>query len=267
MWVDAHLHLDAPAFDADREAVLSRAATAGVGLLVTAGTSVEGSRRAVALAGEYPSVRAAVGIHPEFAGSATRAELLALAEMARHPRVVAVGEVGLDYVREDVPRDIQHDAFRAQVRLARRHDLPLVIHNRAAHEDVERILQDEGATRVIMHCFSGPPETAVRWAAAGWMISLAGPLTFASAGALRDVARTVPADRLLVETDAPYLAPVPVRGRRCEPAFLLHTARVLADLRGLPKDALEAILEANVKRTFPRAEEGRAVGDGAPKPG
>lgn len=250
MWVDAHLHLDAPVFDADREAVIARAAAAGVGLLVSAGTSVEGSRRVLAMAERYPQVRAAVGIHPEAAGDAAPDDFKALAGLVRHPQVVAVGEVGLDYVREGVLRRTQIEAFRAQVRLARRDGLPLVVHNREASEDVERILIGEGATRVIMHCFSGTPEVAARWAAAGWMISFAGPLTFPRAGALREAARCVPADRLLVETDAPYLAPVPLRGRRCEPAYLVHTARELAELRGVDTEALEATLEKNARRVF-----------------
>lgn len=256
MLVDAHLHLDAPAFDADRDAVLARAEAAGVGLMVSAGTSLGGSRQALALAERHPRVRAAVGIHPESADRVDDAALEALGVLARHPRVVAIGEVGLDYVRGRVARPRQVAAFRAQVCLAVRAGLPVVVHNREAHEDVERILRDEGAARVVCHCFSGPPETAVRWAEAGWMISLAGPLTFASAGSLRDVARRVPPDRLLVETDAPYLAPVPMRGRRCEPAFLVHTARALAELRGAQYDKVEAILERNARAVFGVPEEG-----------
>ncbi len=250
MWIDTHLHLDAPAFDTDRDEVVSRAAAAGVGVLIPAGTSVEGSRQALALADRYAGVRVAVGIHPDAAASADGAALEALAELSRHPKVVASGEIGLDYVRADTPRDVQRQAFRAQVRLANQRGLPVVIHNRDAHEDVAGILHEEGATRVVCHCFSGPADTAVRWAQAGWMISLAGPLTFPTAGSLRDVARRVPADRLLVETDAPYLAPVPFRGRRCEPAFIVHTARAMAELRGISNEALEAILDANARRVF-----------------
>jgi TatD DNase family protein len=255
MLVDAHLHLDAPAFDADRGAVLARAEAAGVGLMVSAGTSLEGSRQALALAERYPRVRAAVGVHPESADRVDDDALEALGALARHPRVVAIGEVGLDYVRARVARPRQVSAFRAQVRLAVRAGLPVVVHDREAHEDVERILREEGAVRVVCHCFSGPPETAVRWAEAGWTISLAGPLTFAHAGSLRDVARRVPPDRLLVETDAPYLAPAPMRGRRCEPAFLVHTVRALAELRGVEYDRVEAILERNARAVFGVPEE------------
>jgi TatD DNase family protein len=250
MWIDAHLHLDAPEFALDLEDVLSRASAAGIGLMVTAGTSVEGSRRALTLAERYPQVRAAVGIHPASADTADARACDEIAALARHPRAIAIGEVGLDYVRERVPRRVQVEIFRAQVRLARREDLPLVVHTREAFDDVEGILTEEGAVRVIAHCFTGTPETAMRWASAGWMLSFAGPLTFANAESLREAARRVPADRILVETDAPYLAPVPVRGRRCEPAFLVHTAHVLAGLQGLAPAALEATLEDNVRRTF-----------------
>lgn len=262
MWVDTHLHLDAPAFDADREAVIARAAAGGVGLMVSAGTSVESSRHAIGLAERYPNVAAAVGIHPEAAGDATPAALDALAALVRHPRVVAVGEVGLDYHREGVPPRAQIDAFRAQIRLARAADLPVVVHDREAHADVERILEEEGAAKVVLHCFSGTAERAVRCAAAGWMISLAGPVTFANAGALQEVARLIPIDRLLLETDAPYLSPAPLRGRRCEPAFLVHTARAVAALRGMDDGTLAARIVENVRRVFSVGDvmRGTAVG-------
>lgn len=250
MWIDAHLHLDAPAFDSDLDAVLDRAAAARIGLMVSAGTSVEGSRRALALADRYRQIRVAVGIHPASADGADAPALDEVATLARHPRVVAIGEVGLDYARERVPRGVQVEAFRAQIRLARRAGLPVVVHCRDAYDDVERILNEEGATHVIAHCFTGTLEMAMRWAATGWMLSFAGPLTFANSGPLRDAARGIPADRILVETDAPYLAPVPLRGRRCEPAFLVHTARTLATLRGVAPESLEAALEENARRVF-----------------
>jgi TatD DNase family protein len=250
MWIDAHLHLDAPPFDSDRAAIIARATAAGVHLLVSAGTSVEGSRGVISLAERYSSVVAAVGIHPEAADSATGAALDELTALARHPRVVAVGEVGLDYYRDRVPRPVQREAFRAQIRLARAAGLPLVVHDRDAHEDVEHILRDEGVARVILHCFSGTPEMALRCAATGWTISMAGPLTFAKSSGLREVAACVPLDRMLVETDAPYLSPEPLRGRRCEPAFLIHTAHALATIREMDDEALAAALVQNARRVF-----------------
>lgn len=255
MWIDAHLHLDSADFDPDRDAVVARAAAADVGLMVSAATSVEGAEGALTLARRYPGVRAAVGVHPEHAGALDAAALEALAGLARDPSVVAVGEIGLDYVRGAANKSAQIDAFRAQVRLARRLGLPVVVHDREAHEDVERILMDEGASGVVLHCFSGPPEMAARCAAAGWMISLAGPVTFRNAGTLREVARIVPEDRLLVETDAPYLSPVPMRGRRCEPAFVLHTARAIAALRRIPPESLQVVVERNARRVFGVVDE------------
>jgi TatD DNase family protein len=254
MWSDAHLHLDAPPFDSDRDAVVARAREAGVTVLVSAGTTVDGSRRTIALAEHYPCVLAAVGIHPDAAETATPEALAALAGLARHPRVVAIGEVGLDYVRTPAGRDRQRDAFQAQLALAREAGLPVVVHDREAHDDVEAMLRDAGCRAVVLHCFSGGLAMAQRCAARGWMLSLAGPLTFPRSSTLRAVAAAVPLDRLLVETDAPYLAPVPVRGRRCEPAFVVHTAAALAHARGMAPAALAAALRENIGRVFvPRA--------------
>ena len=250
MWIDAHLHLDAAEFDADRDDVVERAAAAGVGLMVCAATTVASAKRVLALSRRYTSLRAAVGIHPEHAAEAEAAALDALEPLARDAMVVAIGEIGLDYVRGGAAKPAQTQAFRAQVRLARRLDLPVIVHDRGAHDDVERILGEEGLAKVVLHCFSGTPEMAARCAGRGWMISLAGPVTFRNAGSLRDVARLVPEDRLLVETDAPYLSPVPMRGRRCEPAFVQYTARAVAALRGITPAALAAALERNVDRTF-----------------
>jgi TatD DNase family protein len=260
MWIDTHLHLDAAEFEADRDDVVARAGAAGVGLMVSAATSVTGAARVLALARRYPAVRGAVGVHPEHAGEADAGAVDALERLARDPSVVAIGEIGLDYARGTATKAAQIEVFRAQVRLARGLDLPVVVHDREAHDDVERILRDEDAAKVILHCFSGPPEMAVRCAAAGWMISLAGPVTFRNAGSLRDVARVLPEDRLLVETDAPYLSPVPVRGRRCEPAFLVHTAHAIAGLRGIPPGALEAAVERNARRIFDVSEERSPTG-------
>lgn len=250
MWIDAHLHLDATPFDGDRAATIARAAEVGVRLMVSAGTSVQGSRDVIAMAERYAGVLAAVGIHPEAADTATGAALDELAALTRHARVVAVGEVGLDYYRDRVPRDVQREAFRAQIRLARNAGLALVVHDRDAHQDVEHILRDEGAARVVLHCFSGSLDMALRCAASGWTISMAGPLTFAKSSSLREVAARVPLARMLVETDAPYLAPEPFRGRRCEPAFLIHTARVLANVRGMEAAALETALAQNAREVF-----------------
>jgi TatD DNase family protein len=255
MWIDAHLHLDAQEFEGDRDEVVARAAAAGVGLMVSAATSVSTAERVVALTRRYPAVLAAVGIHPEHANEANAAAITALERAARRPSVVAIGEIGLDYARGLQHKAAQIEAFRAQIRLARRLDLPVVVHDREAHDDVERILQEEGASKVMLHCFSGPPEMAARCAAAGWMISLAGPVTFRNAGALRETARLLPEEALLIETDAPYLSPVPVRGRRCEPAFLIYTARAIAALRDVTPESLAGVVARNAGRFFGVSEE------------
>jgi TatD DNase family protein len=254
MWVDAHLHLDATAFDLDRDGVIARAAQAGVRWMISAGTSLAGSRRVLELAARYPQVAAAVGIHPAAAAEATPDGLAALGALARHPRVCAIGEVGLDYYREEVPRDAQMAAFRAQIRLAGEMNLPLVVHDRDAHADVDRLLAEEDAGPVVLHCFTGPPERALRCAAAGRMLSFAGMLTFPRSGELRAAAREIPLDSVLIETDAPYLAPTPHRGRRCEPAYLVNTARALAELRGMDLAAVEMQIAANARRMFTLTE-------------
>jgi TatD DNase family protein len=250
MWIDTHLHLDAQEFDVDRDEVLARAAAADVGLLITAGVSVEESRALLELARRYPTIRVAVGVHPHAADRAGPSWLSRLAALAAQPGVVAIGEIGLDYNRSENDSAAQIEVFRAQVRLAREVGLPIVVHNRGALEDVERILFEEESRRVVAHCFTETADVAVRWAAAGWMVSFAGILTFQNAGPLREAAQAVPTANLLIETDAPYLAPVPVRGRRCEPAHLLYTARRLAELRGVSLDALETLLEDNSRRVF-----------------
>jgi TatD DNase family protein len=262
MWIDAHLHLDGPQFEQDRDAVVARAAAAGVTLMVSAATSVSSAQDVVALSRRYRAVRAAVGIHPQHAGEAGAAAIAALERLAHDRAIVAIGEIGLDYARGVNNKAAQVDVFRVQVRLARRLDLPVVVHDREAHDDVERILLDEGASKVMLHCFSGSPEMAARCAAAGWMISFAGPVTFRNAGALRETARILPEDRLLIETDAPYLSPVPMRGRRCEPAFLLHTARAVAALRMTPPESLAGAVARNARRLFGVVQE-RAPGASA----
>jgi TatD DNase family protein len=250
MWVDAHLHLDAPEFAADRDDIVARAASAGVELMISAATSAADADQVVGLARRYPGVRAAVGIHPEHAAAATAASLDAVERAARQPEIVAIGEIGLDYFHGARDKAAQVEAFCLQIRLARRLRLPVVVHDREAHDDVERILQDEGASKVMLHCFSGPAEMAARCAARGWMISIAGPVTYRNAGALREIARTLPEERLLIETDAPYLSPVPMRGRRCEPAFLVHTGRAIAALRETAPESLARAVSRNARAFF-----------------
>lgn len=248
-WFDSHLHLDDAAFDPDRDAVIARARAAGVMEMVTAGTDLASSARALALAVPDEGVYAAVAIHPHEVHTVTRPDLDALGRLAADARVVAVGETGLDRVR-GAPLEAQVDAFRMHVRLARARALPLVIHCREAYPLLLEILEEEEAGTVIMHAFSGSAETASTCARRGYFISVAGPVTFRNAGAAAEVARTVPLDRLLLETDAPVLSPEPHRGRRNEPAYLPLIARRVAALRGMAETEIAAACTGNARRAF-----------------
>jgi TatD DNase family protein len=251
---DTHAHLDFPDFAADLPAVLARAEAAGVADIVTigAGDGLGASARAVALAVAHEPVWAAVGVHPHDARLFAADDLPRLFELARRPKVVALGEIGLDYVKEYSPRAAQLALFRDQLRLARELELPVVIHDREAHEDTLRALQDVGVgpRGGIMHCFSGDAAFALTLVAMGFYISVPGVITFANAKVLPEAARAVPLDRLLLETDCPFLAPVPHRGRRNEPAYVRFTAEALARVRG---ESLARIAEAttsNARRVF-----------------
>lgn len=247
---DSHCHLDDEAFAADREAVLDRARTAGVRGTVTVGTSLASSRRAIALAEQHADVYAAVAIHPHDASSATAAAMAELEALARHQRVVAIGETGLDYYRDFAPRDTQAQVFRAHLVLARLLNLPVIIHNRDAHFDVMRILAEEAPPRVIMHCFSGSPEIAHRCLDRGYYLGLGGPLTYRNARRALEVAAYVPPDRLLLETDAPYLPPEPHRGRRNEPSYLPLIAWAAAHARGVAAGTVAEITTSNAREAF-----------------
>jgi TatD DNase family protein len=256
---DTHAHLHDPAFAEDGGAVLSRARAAGIGGLVTIGTDLATSEAAVALAGEHPEVYAAVGVHPHDAALADAAALAALAGLARQPRVVAIGEIGLDFYRNLSPPAAQRAAFRAQLALARELGKPILVHCREAHAELLTTLEGDGVSAAggIMHCFSGDLEVARRAMALGFVISIAGPVTYPNARRLVEVARAVALDRLVIETDCPYLPPQPWRGQRNEPAYLAATAARLAELRGTSLAAL-------ARRTTETAC--RALGLPAPAP-
>ncbi len=244
---DTHAHLHFPEFAGDLAAVLERARTAGVRRMLTIGTNVETSRAAVALAAREADVWAAVGLHPHEAAQADDAALAAIERLAGEPRVVAIGETGLDFFRNLSPRAAQERAFRAQLTLARRARKPVLVHCRDAHEETLAILAEERGAESggIMHCFSGDVAVARRCLDLGLFISLAGPVTYPKARALPDVAKFVPGDRLVVETDCPFLPPQPYRGKRNEPAYLAITAARVAELRGEPVAALAARMAEN----------------------
>lgn len=246
---DTHAHLHFPEFAGDLAAVLERARAAGVRRMLTIGTDVATSRAAVALAAREPDVWAAVGFHPHDAAEADPAALAEIERLAAAPRVVAIGECGLDFFRDRSPREDQERCFRAQLALARRAGKPVLIHCRDAHAETLAILAEEGvaATGGIMHCFSGDTAIARRCLDLGLLVSLAGPVTYPKARALPEVATFVPADRLVVETDCPFLPPQPYRGKRNEPAYLAVTAARVAELRGEPLEALAARTTENAR--------------------
>ena len=246
MLIDTHCHLDAPRFDEDRADVMERARAAGVRRMVTIGCDEESSRRALGLAATHDDVWATVGVHPHEAAAAPEGFDETLEALSRHERCVAIGECGLDYYYDHSPRERQREVFARQVALARRVRKPLVIHVRDAWSATLDVLHAEGARDAggVIHCFSGSLEDAERSLELGFYLSIPGIVTFKSPGDLPEVVKRVPLDRLLVETDSPYLAPVPYRGKRNEPAYVLEVARKVAELREMP---LEELIEATGK--------------------
>jgi TatD DNase family protein len=250
---DSHVHLDDTAFDPDRDEVLARARAAGIDRMVTVGTDLLSSRAAVALAEQHPGIYAAVAVHPHAAASATPETYGMLRTLAGHPKVVAIGETGLDFGGRSAPVEAQREAFRAHLALAREQRLPVIIHCRDAHDDVLEMLAGAG-TAVVMHAFSGSAEIARESAARGYFISLAGPVTFRNGDRPVMVAREVPAALLLVETDAPVLAPHPHRGRRNEPAYLRYIVDKVAEIRAVPAEDIIETSASNAARVFAVAE-------------
>ncbi len=241
MLFDSHAHLHFPEFSRDLDAVLRRAQEAGVSFILTVGTDVETSRQAVLLAEKHQGVYAAVGIHPHDAAKADEAAFEGILSLAgSSSKVVAIGETGLDFFRNLSPREEQERVFRRQLDLARQLGKPVIVHCRDAHSETVDILETEGVSGVggIMHCFSGDAVLARQCLDLGLLISLAGPVTYPNARKLTEVAKTVPPDRLVVETDSPFLPPQPYRGKRNEPACLVVTARRVAELKGIPPDTL-----------------------------
>lgn len=261
MLVDSHCHLDFPDFANDLDAVMARAADAGVMGLLTIGTHLSRAARVIAVAERSPRLFCTIGVHPHEAAAEGPVDASALIAFAAHPKVVAFGESGLDYFYEHSPRADQQRVFRQHIAAARTAGLPLVIHSRDADDDMAAILEDEmgrGGFTGVLHCFSSTPALARTAVALGLYISFSGILTFPKSGPLRELAAELPLDRLLVETDAPFLAPVPKRGKRNEPAFVAHTAACLAKARGLDMASLAATTTTNFFRLFAKA--GRPCG-------
>ena len=253
MLIDSHCHLDFPDFAAEVDAVVARARAAGIERLVTICTRVKRHAAVLAIAERFPDVYCSVGTHPHYAAEELDVTMADLAARAQHPKVVALGEAGLDYHYDRSPRQAQEQGFRAHIAAARATGLPLVIHSRDADADTARILEEEtgkGAFPAVLHCFTGGPELAQRAIALGLFISFTGILTFKNSEGLRAIAAELPADRVLVETDAPYLAPGKLRGKRNEPAFVVETAKVLAETRGVLFEEVAKQTSANFYRLF-----------------
>lgn len=251
MLFDTHAHMDDHAFDEDREALLEALPGQGVGLVMNPGCSLTSSRNACRLAREYDYIYAAVGSHPDVADEINEEVLEQYRKLCReNPKVKAIGEIGLDYHYEDIPRDIQQQAFRLQMELAKELDLPVIVHEREAHEDGLRIVDEFPTVKGVFHCYSGSLEMAKELIRRGWYIGFTGVLTFKNARKAIEVAANIPLERIVLETDCPYMAPVPYRGKRNDPGKLCHMAEKLAELRGITVEEAARITLENGKRLY-----------------
>ena len=251
MLFDTHAHYDSRKFDADRDEVLSALPGQGVALVVNPGCDLDSSRKAVALAEQYPFLYAAVGVHPEDCADWQDEQLNELRALAAHPKVVAVGEIGLDYYwKENPPKELQKRVFRAQLALGLELDLPVIVHDREAHGDCMDIVREFPDVRGVFHCFSGSAEMAKELVGCGWMISFTGVLTYPNARKAVEAAQTVPLDRIMIETDSPYMAPAPHRGERNHSGYVAHICERLAELRGISAEDCARITLENGRRFF-----------------
>ena len=252
--IDTHAHLDYPHLYDQIDDVLARADEAGIKQIISIGVKLSTADKPKQIAETYANVWCSIGIHPHEAENEPLAcDINAIRDAANHPKVVAIGEAGLDYFYDNAPRQMQADSLRAQITVARELDLPIIIHSRDADDDMADILEDEyrkGAYKGVLHCFSSGAKLAERALAIGFYVSFSGIVTFKSAAEIQAVAMNVPDDRILVETDAPFLAPVPKRGQKNEPAFTRHTAEFLAELRGMTLEALAETTTQNAKNLF-----------------
>jgi len=248
---DTHAHYDAEQFDADRDKVLSALPERGVGLVVNPGCDIPSSRAALALAERYPFVYAAVGIHPENCTGYTSQALDTVRALAQHPRAVAIGEIGLDYYwPENPPHELQRQVFREQLALAGELDLPVIVHDRDAHGDCMALVREFPRVRGVFHCFAGSVDMALELVERGWMLSFTGVLTYKNARKAVEAARAVPLERIMLETDSPYMAPVPLRGQRNQSDFVAHICRKLAEIKGISFEACAQATWENGMRFF-----------------
>ena len=251
MLFDTHAHYDAEQFDADRHEILSGLPARGVSLALNPGCDIVSSRAAVALAERYPFLYAAIGYHPEECAPYVESDLDILRELAKHPKVVAIGEIGLDYYwEENPPKELQQQVFRAQMQLAEELDLPVIVHDREAHADSLAIVKEFPKVKGVFHCYSGSVELAKELVKLGWMISFTGVLTYKNARKAVEVAEAIPIEHLMIETDSPYMAPVPHRGKRNDSGYVLHICEKLAEIKGISLDECARITLENGKRFF-----------------
>lgn len=250
MLFDTHAHLNDPAFDADRETLMEGLAEKGIGLVMNAGCSLQSSKDIVRMAERYPWLYASVGSHPDSADEVNEAVIEQYRTLCRHEKVKAIGEIGLDYYYEDIPRQIQKKAFRMQLALAEELDMPVIVHEREAHDDGMRIVKEFPRVTGVFHCYSGSAEMARQLVNMGWYIGFTGVLTFKNARKAVETAARIPLDRIVLETDCPFMAPEPYRGKRNDPGYLPKMAEKLAEIRGISVAEAEEITTQNAKRLY-----------------
>lgn len=250
MLFDSHAHLNDPAFDPDRGELMAGLAAKGIGFVMNAGCDLRSSRESVNMAAEHPWLYASVGSHPDAANEVSEAVIEQYRLLCQNEKVKAIGEIGLDYHYEDVPRQIQQKAFRMQMALAQQLDMPVIIHQRDAHDDGMRIVREFPGVTGVFHCYSGSPEMAQQLVKMGWYIGFTGVLTFKNARKTVETAASIPLDRIVIETDCPYMAPEPFRGRRNDPGYLHRMAEKLGQIRGITAEDAARITTENAKRLY-----------------
>ena len=250
MLFDTHAHLNDPAFDPDREELMAGLAGKGIGLVMNAGCSLESSRDIIQMAEKYPWLYASVGSHPDSADEVNEEVIEEYRKLCSHEKVKAIGEIGLDYYYEDIPREIQKNAFRMQMVLANELDMPVIIHEREAHDDGMRIVKEFPKVKGVFHCYSGSAEMARQLVNMGWYIGFTGVLTFKNARKAVETAASIPLERIVLETDCPFMAPEPYRGKRNDPGYLPKMAEKLAEIRGISVDEAIAVTTENAKRLY-----------------
>ena len=250
MLFDTHAHMNDPAFDEDRQQVLLGLKEKGVELVMNVGCCLESSKDCIAMAEEYPFVYASVGSHPDSADEVNEQVLDAYRQMAQHPKVLAIGEIGLDYYYETIPRQTQIQAFRLQMELARELKLPVIVHERNAHDDGMKVVKEFKDVTGVFHCYSGSAEMARQLVDMGWYIGFTGVLTFKNARKAVETAQRIPLDRVVLETDCPFMAPEPFRGKRNDPGYLYRMAERLAEIRDLPVEQIWEVTTANARKLY-----------------